>query len=1040
MNRGAAGGRGGGRGGGAPSPALLTANLKNSRNFEELFRTVRAHVSLFNHIHLSACWSMTGNLAAGNATWFQEHALVLQSLVQYTQTVVATSADVRARELANIAHGAAKSGRGGSMPGLFTALAGALENRWQDCCSQELANAAWAFAKAQAPPGVFAKLGRAAQLRLDSFKEQELSSLVWAFATAGHQDRELFVALAAVVERRVGGFSVQGLSNVCWAFSKLGHHHPPLFRSMAAMTLQRLAEYNATDIAQTCSAFAGAGHCPGDLFSALAAAAVRNVESFNAQGLANTLHAFAAAGYADPGLYTALASAVAQRVPLFNAQDIAHICWSLAKACHADAPLLSALAKAAERLIQTFNTQDLVNTAWGFAKLNLSQEHGSLFVAIARSLSAQSLDALGVAHIANVAWSFSKAEQLDAWHLSVTLARSVEKRVADLSAPDLANVAWAFANARVVDPQLFALLAARAEVLLDEFVEETLDNAEYAFAQAGPAGAKIVRLLRLRRKQGSAAAAALAGQVVDVSQCGRILVAGGGIGGAALAVALQNKGFDVVVLEADKCFDARAQGYGLTIQRQDALQAMGINLAQDDAPSTSHYTFTADGQILGFFGEAFATNVRREAENSGRFIHIPRQRLRSRLVDAVRPGIIRWDSKLKSFAPRSGGEGVRVTLTDGTHLDAALLVGCDGIFSTVRRQLDIPGDRLNYVGLMVVLGIMEGTTAVPWTRRRIFETVDGTTRIYAMPFTTTSTMWQLSFPCPETAARVLEKDPAALKSEIMRRCASWYAPIPELIAATPLEGMSGYPVYDRELLEPDALRSSAQLLAPRVTLIGDAAHPMTPFRAQGANQALSDAVLLADCLVDGVRDHGPQAGLDAALPLFEHRMQSRAARAVVASREKARELHSSFALQPARKVQRDGKSGVDMPKLIQALRTGGIGAHSATDPAGLDAVVAAAIERFVRARTDVGEWGFSWRRALRAELRLAAEGGVRRKHLRKAVIALFLRHLAQHGDSADDRCWWMEHPVELKALFGEHLKQARAKGRLRTSGKMVLAS
>ena len=186
--------------------------------------------------------------------------------------------------------------------------------------------------------------------------------------------------------------------------------------------------------------------------------------------------------------------------------------------------------------------------------------------------------------------------------------------------------------------------------------------------------------------------------------------------------------------------------------------------------------------------------------------------------------------------------------------------------------------------------------ACPLADRRIFETVDGTTRIYAMPFTTSSTMWQLSFPCSEETAQTYMKDTAKLKAEIVRRCAAWHDPIPELLSSTPLDCMSGYPVYDRELLEPDVLRPSSEAHR-QVTWIGDAAHPMTPFKAQGANQAMSDAVLLADTLSEGVAKRGPRAGFDYALPRFEQKMLSRSSRVVVGSREKAKEMHSALALQ-----------------------------------------------------------------------------------------------------------------------------------------------
>ena len=557
---------------------------------------------------------------------------------------------------------------------------------------------------------------------------------------------------------------------------------------------------------------------------------------------------------------------------------------------------------------------------------------------------------LSAQFIANVAWAFSKAseagklEQATAEELFADLATAAEASVGDFTAADLANVAWAFANANQMDPTLFQSLANRADNFLDDFNDEELDNAEWAFARAGMH--RIVKRLKQNRKRAVDDAAALKAEVgeVDVSGCGTIVVAGGGIGGAACAVALQKRGFNVVVLESDPSFDSRKQGYGLTVQRQDAVNAMGIDLAADDAPSTSHYTFDDKGRVLGVFGEAFGGKdtgkERKECKNSGRFIHIPRQVLRRRILEAVRPGTIRWNSALEGFrTSKKNPKVVKVKLAGGDVIDAALLVGSDGIFSTVRRNLALPGDRLNYVGLMVVLGIVEDSILdVPLTKRHIFETVDGSTRIYAMPFTTSSTMWQLSFPMEEKEGRELAKDQKALKKEITRRCAAWHDPIPELLKKTPLDCFSGYPVYDRELLEPDVLRKAAvDAGMSRVTLVGDAAHPMTPFKAQGANQAISDAVLLADTLADGVRKHGVEDGFDKALPTFEQKMLNRYSRMVVGSREKAKEMHSNLALRPARKVQRE--TDVDMMRVIKMLRAKGIGATSANDKRGLDAAV-----------------------------------------------------------------------------------------------------
>merc|ERR1712110_988299 len=109
----------------------------------------------------------------------------------------------------------------------------------------------------------------------------------------------------------------------------------------------------------------------------------------------------------------------------------------------------------------------------------------------------------------------------------------------------------------------------------------------------------------------------------------------------------------------------------------------------------------------------------------------------------------------------------------------------------------------------------------------------------------------------------------------------------------------------------------------------------------------SDAVLLADCLMESIHKNGENLdrAFDAALPTFERKMLNKSCRMVIGSREKAKEMHSSLALQVGRKVQRDQSNGVDMHEVIRTLRERGIGAASAvSDDRGLDAVVAEVME------------------------------------------------------------------------------------------------
>ena len=232
---------------------------------------------------------------------------------------------------------------------------------------------------------------------------------------------------------------------------------------------------------------------------------------------------------------------------------------------------------------------------------------------------------------------------------------------------------------------------------------------------------------------------------------------------------------------------------------------------------------------------------------------------------------------------------------------------------------------------MVILGTT-GTQHGLQSERSIFETLDGESRAYVMPFTRErklretggaggqtgldADMWQLSFPLDEAAALALtQKGPSALRDEALRRVGSWKGPIGNMVCHTDLSDLTGYPIYDLQAANETFLGDSSASRA--VTLVGDAAHPMAPFKGQGANQALLDATLLAQALYDsqfgdvaasalatahsgdGKPGFRTQCDLREALGAFEACMMRRAVAKVTASREAARLLHSRSALAPA---------------------------------------------------------------------------------------------------------------------------------------------
>lgn len=390
--------------------------------------------------------------------------------------------------------------------------------------------------------------------------------------------------------------------------------------------------------------------------------------------------------------------------------------------------------------------------------------------------------------------------------------------------------------------------------------------------------------------------------IAETEKYPHVAIIGAGIGGVALAVACLHRGIPFTLYERDSSFDARAQGYGLTLQQaSNAIKGLGLFTLKDGGSSTRHVVHTTEGKEIIEWGMRTHSNIKMSPKRKN--VHIPRQALRLALLEQLgdQDGV-QWGHRLVGFK-QGEDKGVELSFqVNGVmkNAKADLVVGADGIRSAVRSLLvgeDIT--PLRYLGYVVILGIcsleaLKGIESSLLDSATVFQTVNGYERIYMMPYSLDSVMWQLSFPMPEEEAKVLSLEGAqALKEEACRR-AQWHKPIPQILSATLPAQISGYPVYDRELLNAQLLKK-----AGAVTLIGDAAHPMSPFKGQGANQALLDALALArniSIACTFLPKWGETGLRETVLTEFEEEMLGRSASKVKDSAEAVELLHSKGVL------------------------------------------------------------------------------------------------------------------------------------------------
>ena len=321
-----------------------------------------------------------------------------------------------------------------------------------------------------------------------------------------------------------------------------------------------------------------------------------------------------------------------------------------------------------------------------------------------------------------------------------------------------------------------------------------------------------------------------------------VAIIGGGIGGLAAAVSLLQAGFDVHVYEQVRAPREVGAGIVLTPNATRLLYRLGFRAKLETlgvAPLAWRQRRWDDGSTLMF------TPVAARSGEPATFYTSHRADVLSMLIESLPNERLHLDHRLTGFT--DWGDCVEMQFGNGAQTEAGMVIGADGIHSTVRGLL-FGAERPRFTGCVAYRGLVPAG------------------HLSGLDLPSESQLWLgpgkhfVHYPVQDARlvnfVCLIDRDVWTKESWIepgdvadaLAAYAGWHAQVRSIISAVNETFVWG--LFDR----PPLLRWSVG----RVTLLGDACHPMLPFMAQGAAQAIEDAATLAAVLAQSAADV-PQA-------------------------------------------------------------------------------------------------------------------------------------------------------------------------------------